>query len=415
MLAFAAAVNYADRAAISAVFPPLRAELGLSDVALASLGSFFLWSYAAASPLAGFLADRVSRSRMIVFSLASWSLVCGLTGLAANLTQLLAARVLLGLAECLYLPAATALLADHHTPATRGTAMGIHSVGLNLGLVGGGTLAGYLGDRLGWRPGFWVLGLIGLLLATVACFVLTDGPAPRKAHAAEPVLRSVARLARIPSYLVLLAKAMLAGVGVWIFFNWLPLYYRETFHMNLAAAGFAGTFMLQAATTAGIALGGLASDRVARRATRNRMLLQSLSYLGAAPFLLLFLTRPGFALASIAVFAFSLLRGLGQSNENPVLCDVVPPRLRSTAIGFMNTGACFAGGLGVLLTGMLKRDFGLAGVFSAISVLFVLAGGLLLAAFFLFLARDVRRQEEAALQETTSISQPNPGRSEGRM
>ena len=397
MLAFAAAINYADRAALSAVFAPLRSDLGLTDVQLGTLGSVFLWSYAACSPLAGFLADRVSRSRMVVFSLASWSLVCALTGFAQNFAQLVLARILLGVTECLYLPAATALLADHHAPDSRGTAMAVHSVGLNLGVVAGGTVAGYLADHFGWRPGFVVLGTAGLLMAAAAAWVLCDASgAAARARRAQPVWSSLKRLAGIPSYLILLAKAMLAGVGVWIFLNWLPLFYRETYGWNLAASGFVGTFMVQVSTTMGIAAGGYWSDRLAVRETRNRMLLQSLSYLCAAPFLLLFLIQPGFAVASLSVFLFSMLRGTGQANENPVLCDVVEPRLRSTAIGFMNLGACFAGGIGVLLAGALKRDFGLSGVFAGISILFVIAGLLLLAGYHFFLARDVRRQEEAA-------------------
>jgi sugar phosphate permease len=98
-----------------------------------------------------------------------------------------------------------------------------------------------------------------------------------------------------------------------------------------------------------------------------------------------------------------VLRGVGQSNENPVLCDVVEPRLRSTAIGFMNLAACFAGGLGVLVAGALKRDFGLAGVFAGISILFVVAGALLLAGYRYFLTRDVLREEEAAGKLTPSV------------
>jgi len=47
-----AALNYGDRTATSAVFPLFRAELHMSDVALAAIGSFFLWSYAIGSPLA---------------------------------------------------------------------------------------------------------------------------------------------------------------------------------------------------------------------------------------------------------------------------------------------------------------------------------------------------------------------------
>ena len=53
VLFFAAGLNYGDRAAISSVFPLLKDELGLSDLALGGLGSAFLWAYAIGSPLAG--------------------------------------------------------------------------------------------------------------------------------------------------------------------------------------------------------------------------------------------------------------------------------------------------------------------------------------------------------------------------
>ena len=106
-------------------------------------------------------------------------------------------------------------------------------------------------------------------------------------------------------------------------------------------------------------------------------------------FLLLFLLRPGFATVIVSVSFFSLLRGMGQANENPALCDVVPPQFRSTAIGIMNTGATAAGGVGVLLTGVLKRDVGLNAVFAGISLLFVIAGAALLVAARAWVARDI--------------------------
>ena len=70
-----AALNYADRTAVTAVFPLLRRDLGMSDVALAATGSFFLWSYAAASPFAGYLGDLVSRARLLTITLGLWSVV----------------------------------------------------------------------------------------------------------------------------------------------------------------------------------------------------------------------------------------------------------------------------------------------------------------------------------------------------
>src|SRR3982751_4417735 len=80
-LFFASALNYGDRTAITALFPLLRKEFDLSDLGLAGIGSAFLWSYAVCSPVAGVLADRISRAKLVVFSLMAWSLVTGMTGL----------------------------------------------------------------------------------------------------------------------------------------------------------------------------------------------------------------------------------------------------------------------------------------------------------------------------------------------
>jgi MFS family permease len=198
----------------------------------------------------------------------------------------------------------------------------------------------------------------------------------------------------VPSFHVLLAKAMLAGVGIWTFLNWLPLYFRETFNLSLTGAGFAGTFMLQISSVLGIAFGGWLSDRAALREPRRRMLVHGLCYLAAAPFLLLFLFRPGFSVVAVAVSCFSLFRALGQSSENPILCDIIPARYRSSAIGIMNTGATTAGGLGVLLAGVLKSHFGLNTIFAGISLLFAIAGGALIFAYRHWAAADTARARE---------------------
>ena len=58
LLFCAGGLNYADRTAISTLFPLLRADLAMTDVGMAAVGSLFLWSYAATSPIAGIVADR---------------------------------------------------------------------------------------------------------------------------------------------------------------------------------------------------------------------------------------------------------------------------------------------------------------------------------------------------------------------
>ncbi|HEY1108217.1 MAG TPA: MFS transporter, partial [Opitutaceae bacterium] len=113
-LAGAAALNYADRAALSSVLPAVRADFALTDVQLGLLGSVFLWSYALGSPFAGWLADRQSRARLVLWSIVAWSLVTAAMGLANGFVSLLFLRFALGVAECFFLPAAIALLSERH-------------------------------------------------------------------------------------------------------------------------------------------------------------------------------------------------------------------------------------------------------------------------------------------------------------
>ncbi len=76
---------------------------------------------------------------------------------------------------------------------------------------------------------------------------------------------------------------------------------------------------------------------------------------------------------------------------------MVPAELRSTAIGIMNTCATAAGGAGVLLTGVMKSSLGLATVFAAISILFVVAGLFLLVGYYFFMPRDIARASQGSL------------------
>ena len=209
-----------------------------------------------------------------------------------------------------------------------------------------------------------MLGGSGLALAALAWFILRDSPAPTGAISNDPPpspVETLTALARIPSYWILLATGMLMAVGIWMFFNWLPLYFRETYRLSLAGAGFSGTFMLQAAATIGGLAGGVASDRFAAKNPNRRMLFEALCYAAAAPCLIAFAGRPHFAVLSVCIGLFAFFRALGGVSQLAVICDLLETRRRSTAIGLSNTANCFAGGIGVFIAGYLKEDFGIYG------------------------------------------------------
>jgi MFS family permease len=388
MLFAIAALNYGDRTAISSVFPLLRADLGLSDLVLAGVGSVFLWSYAIGSPIAGYLADRLSRSRIVLFSVVAWSAVMLATGFVHSAGVLLFTRVLLGLSECAYLPASIALIADHHEADTRGLAMGIQIAGINIGLVGGSAVAGYIGDHYSWRMDFFVLGGAGLLLAFAASFILCDGPRKKLAGQTLSGWSDVRRLLGLPAYVAILLEAMLISIGSWIFLNWLPLYFHDRFRMSLAGAGLSSSSTLQVAAILGSLGGGFISDRVALRWPRRRFLVLAICYLSAAPMLLTFWWDARLAVVSASIFGYSFLRNLGAASESPIICELAGDGMRSTGIGILNTMNCFAGGVGVLGAGLLKYEYGLGAAFASVSATVALAGLVVLAAYFLLVHQD---------------------------
>ena len=83
---------------------------------------------------------------------------------AATRHLLLALRFALGVTECLFLPAAIALIAEYHGPGSRARALSLISIGVNTGMVLGGSFAGYMAQHYGWRTGFWALGIGGIVL-----------------------------------------------------------------------------------------------------------------------------------------------------------------------------------------------------------------------------------------------------------
>ena len=405
-----AALNYADRTAIASVFPLLRADLGITDAVIAGIGSLFLWSYAIGSPFAGHLADRFSRTRIVIISLLAWSTVTALTALVHSSSALLLTRVLLGLTECAYLPAAIALLAEHHGPETRATAIGFHIAGMNLGLIGGSALAGYLGQALGWRMDFVILGATGFALAIGAVFVLRDAPRDiSEPSTASSGLSGVWHLLHLPAYVAVIASAMLISIGTWMFLNWLPLYVYDRFHLSLAMSGLSSSSLLQAAAILGAVLGGYISDRFTANSPSRRVLFLSLGYFCAAPFLLTFLGNSSLAVLNVSIFSYSFLKGIGSVSECPIICEVAGPRLRSTGLGILNMMNCLAGGVGIAWAGFLKRDYGLGLAFGTIPIYVVLAAVVVLAAY-----RIMRRREQQLLPDPEPVAAFAPGRPASR-
>src|SRR3954465_1567795 len=172
-------LNFLDRVLVYILFPPIKAELKLTDLQLALLGttSFVIFYTLLGIPF-GRMADRVKRKWLIASGLAVWSLFSGLTGFAGSFWTLFLCRVMVGVGEATLGPAALSLLSDYFPPRMRATVQSVYSSGI---AIGGGLaffLGGLLGQHYGWRWAFYLLGFPGLALALLV-FLLKEQPRGR--------------------------------------------------------------------------------------------------------------------------------------------------------------------------------------------------------------------------------------------
>ncbi len=391
-------LNYIDRQAIFSLFPVLRKDLGMSNVALGLVGTVFLWVYGGMSPFGGYLGDRFSRRNIIVGTLALWSLVTFATGFAKTSVEIIALRGLMGVSEACYMPAALALISDHHPPERRSTAVGLHQTGIYFGAAIGGAFAGYVAEHWGWRHAFHSLGAFGILFA---CFLwLSLREAPRgardpggqnsKKSGAQSLAASMRVVLQTPTLLVLSAVVLIFSIYFWALTAWLPLFFFEKFGMGLARAGGVANAYMQATSVLGIGLGGPLADFALRRDGRARMAVQVAGLLIPAPFLLIIGQTRLLAWAVVALLAFGLGRGLWDCNNMPVICDVAVPEVRSTAYGVFNFAGMLGGGIGTLGFGLLVKKTGSGTLLSAACPLAVLAATVAWVGMKRFLGNDMR-------------------------
>lgn len=401
-----ALLNYLDRLMITTLRDPLKADIAMTDAQFGLLTSVFLWVYGLCSPLGGYLADRFSRRSVIVGSLFVWSGVTWATGGMHSFGSLLATRAIMGLSEACYLPAALALIADHHRGGTRSLATGLHMSGIYAGAALGG-LGGYIAEAQGWRGGFHLFGFIGIGYAVVIVFLLRDAApetattgAPETPAATVRAKEALGVLFRQPAFLVLLVVNALVGVANWGVYGWLPTYLQEHFHLGLGAAGLTATGYIQVASFLGVLTGGVWADHWSRRRRRARAWVPAIGYCLVAPCLFLAIGTSVLSWAVAGLIGFGLGRGFFDANHMPILREIANRRYSATGYGFLNFVSCLTGGLLVFVGGWLKdQQVSLTVIFQ------VAAGGLLLTGLLLFLIARLLPADEADGAGSTPLSQ----------
>jgi MFS transporter, ACS family, D-galactonate transporter len=357
LLGFSVFINYIDRANLSVAAPLLKDELGLSHAQLGLLLSAFFWTYACMQILAGWLVDRFEVKWVLAIGFFLWSLATAFTGALHAFSALLVIRVILGVGESVAYPAYAKIFANHFVESQRGFANSIVGAGQSLGPAVGILFGGTLVAHFGWRPFFFVLGLVSLFWLPPWLRWM-----PRTAATGRLDMKQGPGLAEIVRHR--------STWGTWIghfccnyFFyfllTWLPYYLQSERHFSpYGMARIGGTTFLLAALSSPIC--GWLSDRwISSGATVTRVRKTFMGVGMACNGLFLV----GCAGASNKLLVVLLLLsgasfGLVSSNLNAITQTLAGPHAVGRWMGAQNFVANLAGAVAPALTGFLVGRLG---------------------------------------------------------
>lgn len=370
--AFVGAVVGVERTAV-----PLLAESAFALSGATVLASFVLafgLTKAAGNLLAGTLADRVGRRRLL---LTGWALALPVPLLllsAGSWTQVLAANVLLGLSQGLTWSTTVVMKVDLVGPRRRGLALGLNEAAGYGAVALAAFAAGLLAARYGPQQApFLLLGALavtGTVLSlavrdTAAHVALEQGGAP---HSTAPSWSGALRAGSYRDRR--LASISAAGLAN----NLNDAYAWALLPVLLLSRGLATS---QVAVVAALypavwGVGQLATGALSDRVGRRPLLTLGFGLQTVA--LLAFLPAAGFAAAAVAAAALGAGTALVYPTLLAAITDVVEPAARAPALGVYRLWRDLGYVVGALVAGATTDLLGPRAALTTVAALTALAG-----------------------------------------
>jgi ACS family hexuronate transporter-like MFS transporter len=410
MLTAAMVINYMDRSALAVAMPFITTDMHLTAVEKGIIFSSFSFGYALFNFVGGVLCDRFGATKVLTYSMAWWSVICGLTAGAFNFWTLLVARALFGAGEGPVSTTANKVVNNWFPLDERARSVGINQAGGPLGGAISGPVVGMLALHFGWRSAFVVIALIGLTWALIWRLVATDTPREnRRVDAAELAeIEAGTQASDEPEttsgpkpsmWQAILKPAILAtavslfcyNYVLFFFLTWFPSYLVDAQGVSLKNMSFV-TVLPWLVGAIGYVSGGYIIDAVFRR-TGRRLYSRKVVLVSCLTISAVCVGFTGFAeSATSAVTLMTVAVGflmLAAPAYWTLIQDAAPKEYVGSAGGLMHGLANISGIVGPTITGFIVATSSYTGAFVLAGALGVLGAAVVL----LF----VRRQQTAAV------------------
>jgi ACS family hexuronate transporter-like MFS transporter len=374
LLSASIAINLVDRQSLSVMAPVIREHLHLSPSQYGYITAAFQTGMLAGQVPAGAFMDSIGTRTGLAWILILWSLVTASHGLAAGLLALIGLRFLLGLTQCGNYTAGIKSVAGLFPAESRSSAGGIFNAGAQLGSVLAPPLIVLIVTGYGWRTGFVIPSLLGLvwLVPWLAIFPKTQ-LAPQRKQNQGPKVR-LSQLMRNRKVVGLFLIRVCTGPLTTFYWFWLPEYLRTGRKMSFAMIGMLA-WLPYLFGALGNVLGGFLSDRLVKGG-RSVDSARKLSFTLAFGLSALSMTLPlaGSNFVALAIISAVLFGNQWvAANYIATVGDVVPHTMAGRVNGLAGFGDSLSTLLATLLTGIVVEHYSYTPVFLAAGCLPLLA------------------------------------------
>lgn len=156
-----------DSTIANVALPHMQASLSATADTITWVLTSYIVASAVAIPMTGWLADRIGSRNLFLYAIVGFVAASMLCGLATNLPEMVAFRLLQGVAAAFMNPLSQTVMMDINPKSKQASAMSIWGMGVMVGPILGPVIGGWLTDNYDWRWCFYVNVPVGIL-----CFAI---------------------------------------------------------------------------------------------------------------------------------------------------------------------------------------------------------------------------------------------------
>jgi MFS family permease len=336
------------------------AGLGLDYQAIGNLVGVLgiVWGIFAA--ISGRLSDAIGHRKILIPAILLFSLMSGVSGMAAGLGSLIAIRGLMGLMEGSYCPTSFTATAAAAHPSRRGFLQGLQQSGFALfGFGLGPIIATQLLQFASWRTVFWVVAIPGFIVGTLLFFVLRE-PRDTQGAAAVGAVSSAsnagyAHVLKNRNIVLCMLGLICAMACIFVLGGMLPVYLTDYLKLTPQQMGFVTSALGFGGFVGQFGVPGI-SDKLGRKPTAI------LAFCGAAITVWIFMgigATPNTLFAILFLISFFSLGNVALIT-GPIATESAPKGLISAAIGIVvASGEIFGGGIAPSIGGAIAESQGI--------------------------------------------------------